>query len=76
MEENEKEIEFIRVFIDTVETTDSGNKVTFKLDCVGVNLDDKFINLQLKDSKDYDIVSIPLDTVTFLASKKFYAGEE
>lgn len=63
----EQEIEKIIV---RVATTFDDNVQTFE--CVGVNIDDDFVNLVLLDNTTDDLLSIKKSEVIMISSKRIY----
>lgn len=71
MEEQEREIEKILVRVAT-----SYSEGIQDFECVGISIDDDFINLQMYDTEEEDLLSIKKGDVRIISSKRIYKDEE
>jgi len=70
MEEQEREIEKIKVRLATAYSEGMQD-----FECVGISIDDDFINLQMYDTEEEDLLSIKKDDVRIISSKRIYKDE-
>lgn len=67
----EKEIE--KVIVRLVTNHSDGVRT---VECRSVSIDDDFINMELYDNSEEDLLSIKKDLVQIISSKKIYKGDE
>jgi len=70
MEDQEREIEKILVRVAT-----NYSEGIQDFECVGISIDDDFINLQMYDNEEEDLLSIKKDDVRVISSKRIYKDE-
>ena len=70
MEEQEREIEKIKVRLAT-----NYSEGIQDFECVGISIDDDFINLQMYDTEEEDLLSIKKADVRIISSKRIYKDE-
>jgi len=70
MEDREREIEKIKVRLAT-----NYSEGIQDFECVGISIDDDFINLQMYDNEEEDLLSVKKSDVRLISSKRIYKDE-